>query len=213
MTNNRFLLEPIKKIRSKLTSTRSITCGDAIIVANPKQLRFPDTPSRRNDYDEPTRKAILIVESYTIKRRFLVFEGKKTAAGNEGSIASISPDEMSDVSRASSRHTRERNPFFPADRGSRGEKREVRAEVHPFVLIANHQLSEKRPAPEILRSILTSRRVARVRNFTFGPTTSTGRCVQDISLASCPRLFVPLAPSSAYLAPSRSCVCARGRTN
>lgn len=41
--------------------------------------------------------------------------------------------------------------------------------MHPSVLIANHQLSEKRSAPKIPTNILTSRRVARVRNFTSRP--------------------------------------------
>lgn len=49
------------------------------------------------------------------------------------------------------------------------EKATRRESTHPFVLIANHQLSEKRSAPKIPTSILTSRRVARARNFTSRP--------------------------------------------
>lgn len=94
------------------------------------------------------------------------------------------------------------------------------AERHPFVLIANHQLSEKHPAPKTPRSILTSRRVARVRNFTSvrGPMgfhcapDERPQCSEYISRpASLWSILFVL--SSAYLASNRVRVCARARTN
>lgn len=90
------------------------------------------------------------------------------------------------------------------------------AERHPFVLIVNHQLSEKRPAPKTPRSILTSRRVARVRNFTSvrGPMgfhrapDERPQCPEYISLVlrlrgpSCSFCRPPISPRTA-------CVCVR----
>lgn len=48
----------------------------------------------------------------------------------------------------------------------REEERERIGGIHPFPLIANHQLRARRPAPKTPRSILTNRCVARLRNFT-----------------------------------------------
>jgi len=95
-----------------------------------------------------------------------------------------------------------------AHNGSQRSSQRGEREIHPFVLIANHQLSEKRrPAPEILRSILTSRRVARVRNFTFGPTGFQGLPTHPtvrLGYISRPGPVVhPARPSvSAHLAPT-----------
>lgn len=135
---------------------------------------------------------------------------------------------MNDASRAPLR----REHYGPRPRGrqlARKKEKAVQqdggaqdrlAERHPFVLIANHQLSEKHPAPKTPRSILTSRRVARVRNFTSvrGPMgfhcapDERPQCSEYISRpASLWSILFVL--SSAYLASNRVRVCARARTN
>jgi hypothetical protein len=99
----------------------------------------------------------------------------------------------------------------PRPAPQRGER-----EIHPFVLIANHQLSEKRrPAsPKILRSILTSRRVARVRNFTFGPTGFQGLPTHPtVRLGYISRPSPLVHPARSSVSAHLACVCARGRTN
>lgn len=95
-----------------------------------------------------------------------------------------------------------------ADREEKGKGGAVRE--HPFVLIANHQLSEKRSAPKIRTSILTSRRVARVRNFTSRQLPPrTDMCSGYISHpAPLSILFVPLVRLSRFRW-LYACACAR----
>lgn len=93
-----------------------------------------------------------------------------------------------------------------ADREEKGKGGAARE--HPFVLIANHQLSEKRSAPKIRTSILTSRRVARVRNFTSRPLQLPPRTDMCSGYTSHPAplsiLFVPFVRLSRF-----RCACAR----
>jgi len=125
-----------------------------------------------------------------------------------------------DLNRDSSRRKKEQR--------REREKRAEPVKIHPFVLIANHQLSEKPPAPKTPRSILTSLCVAQVWNFASARNPDGFHCavdvcphpvlcIRDISLSSCfmnpARLSCLLYPSPISFQNDHACVCARVRTN
>jgi len=93
--------------------------------------------------------------------------------------------------------------------------------IHSFVLITNHQLSEKRPASKTPRSILTSC-VARVWNFISARSPVSNAlwmCVHSVysELLSLVLLhgscsFIPLILSFPYLVSKRPCVRVRAHS-
>lgn len=113
-------------------------------------------------------------------------------------------------------------------RGSAKRQREKRAgqvEIHPFVLIANHQLSEKHPVPKTPRSILTSRCVVRVRNFAPTRNPDGFHCALNVYIHTvCIRGYISLVllhgsrssilltPPFPYLVSKRPCVRVRARS-